>query len=158
MQMPFRIMGHSLGQVLKMDKTQAGGRGALVRDSLVFQLKLVVDGTRDFMLVPVALVATLVGLLRGGADPGREFHRVLDLGRRSEQWINLFGQHDPIQEAGQAGSMDMLLRRAEEVVREQARAGGVSESASRAIEKALEKAQRGAKPDASGDGDTKNSA
>lgn len=133
-------MDHSLGQVWNMNKAKTGSRGSLVRDSLVFQLKLLVDGTRDFMLVPVALVATLVGLLRGGTDPGREFRRVLDLGRQSEQWINLFGQHDPISEAGQAGSIDMLLTRAEQVVREQARAGAVSESASRAIEKALDRA------------------
>lgn len=123
-----------------MNKTEAGSRASLIRESLVFQLKLLVDGTRDFMLVPVALVATLVGLLRGGSEPEREFRRVLELGRRSEQWINLFGQHAPISEAGQAGSIDLLLTRAEQVVREQARAGGVSESASRAIEKVLDQA------------------
>lgn len=133
-------MKHSLRQVGNMNKTEPDSRAALIRESLVFQVKLLVDGTRDFLLVPVALVATLVGLLRGGTDPGREFQRVLELGRQSEQWINLFGKHDPVGEAGQAGSLDMLLTRAEQVVREQARSGGVTESASKAIEKALDKA------------------
>jgi hypothetical protein len=118
-----------------------------VRESLVFQVKLVVDGLRDFMLVPIALVATLVGLLRGGEDPAREFRRVLDLGRQSEQWINLFGQHEPIQEAGRAGSIDLLLTHAEQVLREQARAGGVSEGASRAIAAALQKAHSSVRDD-----------
>lgn len=112
-------------------------RTALVRESLLFQVKLLADGFRDFMLVPVSLVATLVGLLRSADDPEQEFNRVLELGRQSEQWINLFGQHEPIQQAGSAGSIDRLVTRAEEVVREQVRRGDVSESASSAIERAL---------------------
>ncbi|NND45572.1 MAG: hypothetical protein HKN58_09630 [Xanthomonadales bacterium] len=133
-------------------KKGESSRAALLRESIVFQLKLLVDGTRDFVLVPVAMFATLVGLLRGGDQPAREFHRVLELGRQSEQWINLFGQHEPIEKAGQAGSLDLLLTRAEQVVREQARAGGVSDSASQEIEKALEQAHRTVRgePDDSG--------
>ena len=123
-----------------MKKADEGGRAALVRESLIFQVKLLVDGLRDFMLVPIALVATVAGLFRGGEEPNREFRRVLELGRQSEQWINLFGQHDPLEEGGDASSIDTLLSRAEQVVREQARSGGISESASRAIEKALDKA------------------
>ena len=82
-------------------------------------------------------IATLVGLIRSADDPGQEFNRVLDIGRKSEQWINLFGQHDPLEEAGDAGSIDRLVTRAEEVVREQVRKGDVSESASTAIAKSL---------------------
>lgn len=121
-----------------MNESSTGKRTALLRESLVFQLKLLADGFRDFMLVPISLVATGVGLLRSGEDPETEFNRVLDLGRKSEQWINLFGQHDPIAEAGDAGSIDRLLTRAEQVVREQVNQGGVSDSASTAIERALE--------------------
>lgn len=125
-----------------MKNTEPNSRAALIRESLVFQLKLLADGTRDFLLVPVSLVATLVGLLRGGEQPDREFRRLLELGRQSEQWINLFGHHEPLGEAGQAGSIDLLLTRAEQVVREQSRQGAISETASRAIEKALDKAHR----------------
>ncbi len=39
-------------------------------------------------------MATAVGLLRGGKDTEREFQQVLELGRQSEQWINLFGNHE----------------------------------------------------------------
>jgi hypothetical protein len=123
------------GRVMK--ETKVEGRSSLVRESLIFQLKLIVDGFRDFALVPVSLVATLVGLVRGGDEPDREFRQVLELGRQTEHWINLFGQHTPIEEAGNAGSMDLLLTRAEEVVREQSREGGISEAASRAINRAL---------------------
>ena len=120
-----------------MKETESTGRGALIRESLIFQLKLIADGFRDFALVPVSLFATLAGLIRGGEEPGREFNKVIELGRKSEQWINLFGQHEPLTRAGQAGSIDMLLTRAEEVVREQVRQGGISETASRALDRAL---------------------
>jgi hypothetical protein len=125
---------------MKMSTTSA--RGVLLRETLVFQLKLLADGARDLVLVPLSIVATLVGLVRGGDHPDLEFRRVIELGRQSEQWINLFGEHEPIHQAGSAGSIDMLLSKAEQVVREQARQGGITESASRAITRALDAAQR----------------
>jgi len=121
-----------------MKETQSTKRGKLIRETLVFQVKLLADGFRDFALVPVSLLASLAGLVRGGEEPDREFQSVLELGRQTEQWINLFGQHEPIKQAGPAGSIDMLLTRAEEVVREQAREGGISDSASRAVTRALQ--------------------
>ncbi len=69
------------------------GRRALLRRSILLQLKLVVDGLRDFLLVPIAMGATLMGLLRGGDEPAREFNRVIELGRATDEWIDLFGIH-----------------------------------------------------------------
>ena len=125
-----------------MKKVDTHYRGALIREAVIFQLKLLADGFRDLMLLPISLIATLVGVVRGGDEPDREFRQVIELGRQSEQWINLFGQHEPIQQAGQAGSIDLLLTRAEEVVREQAREGGISDTASRAIGRALTAAHK----------------
>ena len=121
-----------------MSESKPSRRGALVRESALFQLKLLADGLRDFLLVPVSLAATVVGLLRSSEDPEVEFNRVLDLGRQSERWINLFGTHDPLDAAGPAGSIDQLVTRAEEILREQSREGGVSENASTALTKALD--------------------
>lgn len=127
-------------------KTKGGqGRGALIRESVIFQLKLIADGFRDFALVPVSLIATAIGLLRGGSEPEREFRQIIDLGRQTERWINLFGHHQPIEQAGQAGSLDRLLTRTEEVVREQVRSGGISETASKALTRALNAAHDKAK-------------
>ena len=66
-------------------------RANLVWATLVFQAKLVVDGLRDLILVPISLVAAVFGLIAGGSDPGRYFEQVLRFGRRTETWINLFG-------------------------------------------------------------------
>ncbi len=128
-----------------MKDNEIENRGTLIRNSLIFQLKLIADGFRDVALVPVSLFATLAGLIRGGDETHREFHKVIEIGRQTEQWINLFGQHDPIEKAGPAGSIDMLLTRAEDVVREQVRAGGISETASRALNRALSAAHHKAK-------------
>ena len=128
-----------------MTEPEPGKRSALVRESLVFQLKLLADGLRDFVLVPISFVATVIGLFRSAENPELEFHRVIELGRRSEQWINLFGHQDPLEEAGQAGSIDLLLTRAEEVVREQYKKGGISDNATAAIERALEVAHKTAR-------------
>ena len=66
-------------------------RAGLLWAVLVFQAKLVLDGLRDVVLVPVSLFAALFGLIAGGNEPDRFFQQVLRLGRRSEVWINLFG-------------------------------------------------------------------
>ena len=120
-----------------MKEVDSHKRGPLIRAALIFQLKLLADGFRDLVLLPVSLIATLVGVIRGGEEPDREFQQVIALGRQSEQWINLFGQHEPIEQAGPVGSIDLLLTRAEEVVREQAKEGGISETASRALNRVL---------------------
>lgn len=125
-----------------MSESKPSRRALLVRESLLFQVKLIADGFRDFLLVPISLVATLVGLLRSADDPDTEFQRVLDLGRQSEQWINLFGQHDPLPDAGAAGSLDSLVTRAEAVLREHKREGNISDSASSAMENVLERLHR----------------
>ncbi len=63
-------------------------RWTLIRDAAVFQVKLLADALRDFLLSPVSLVLAVADLIRPGS--GR-FYRLMHLGRRSDQWIDLFG-------------------------------------------------------------------
>ena len=112
-------------------------RAVLVRDAVVLQLKLVVDGLRDAALIPLALVATALGLMRGGEGADREFQRVIKLGRRSERWINLFGHETHSRRSRPGGSLDQLLERVEAVVMEQHSKGGNSDEARAAIKAAL---------------------
>ncbi|MEE4175015.1 MAG: hypothetical protein V2I57_12250 [Xanthomonadales bacterium] len=128
-----------------MSESSDTPRWDLIRASLLFQLKLLADGLRDFLLVPVSIGATIAGLLRSGEDPEREFEQVLDFGRQTERWINLFGTHEPFEEAGQAGNLDQLVTRAEQLVREQAREGDVPEQAAAALHNALETLRRRAR-------------
>jgi len=87
----------------------------------VLQAKLVVDGLRDAILIPVSILAALVGLLRGGEDCDREYRRVIKLGRRSERWINLFGHQRPLGRSS-ARSMDSVLDQVEQTVRQRSSA------------------------------------
>lgn len=96
-------------------------RFPVLRDVIVFQLKLLVDGLRDLLLSPVSILAAFVDLLVPGDDGGKRFYGVVHFGRRTEQWINLFGmadKHDP--EAPPAG-IDVLLAELEGLVRDPAR-------------------------------------
>jgi hypothetical protein len=115
-----------------------GSRSALAREAAVLQIKLIVDGFRDAALIPISLIAALIGILRGGEDADREFREVLKLGRRTERWINLFGYHRPYSRSHPAGSMDTLINTVEDVLREQYEKGRATKEAKDAIEDALE--------------------
>lgn len=117
-------------------------RFRLVRKAAVLQLKLIADGLRDAALIPISLIASVIGLIRGGDDADREYQAVIELGRRSERWINLFGNHAPLGRSHPARSLDTLIDRAEDVVREQYQKGLTTREARAAIEAALEKVQQ----------------
>ena len=110
----------------------------LARDTAILQLKLLVDGLRDAMLIPISLLAALLGFVRGGEESDREFLRVLKLGRRSERWINLFCHQPPLGHRHPTGSFDQLLDQVESVVMEQYRKGQNTEEARAAIEAAMD--------------------
>lgn len=95
----------------------------LIRDAATLQVKLMIDGFRDAILIPVSIIAALLGFLRGGDEPDREFQSVLKLGRRSERWINLFGRQNLMDEEQHVNSIDQILEQAEAVVVEQYKKG-----------------------------------
>ena len=123
-----------------MSDSDTSKRSELIRNTVVFQLKLVADGFRDLVLLPVSLVATVIGLLRGGDEPEREFNQVIDIGRQSEQWINLFGNHDQSDDATPTASIDVLFTRVEETLKQHYIAAGTSKSAQAEIDEALQAA------------------
>ena len=65
-------------------------RTELVRDTVVLQLKLIVDGLRDLALMPLCLFAAIFGLIKHSERPGRYMYRLLSYGKLSERWIGLF--------------------------------------------------------------------
>jgi hypothetical protein len=123
-----------------MSDTDTSKRSTLIRNAVVFQLKLMADGLRDLVLLPVSLVATVIGLLRGGDEPEREFLQVIEIGRESEQWINLFGNHDAGGDSRAIASIDVLFTKVEETLKQQYKAAGTSKSAQAEIDEALQAA------------------
>ena len=120
-----------------MHSTNKSPRIALIRETTILQLKLIADGFRDAVLIPVSLLAALLGLIRGGENCDREFRRVIKLGRRSERWINLFGHQRPLGSSHPAGSMDKILGQVEAVVIDQYKKGRSTAETRAAVSKAL---------------------
>ena len=122
-----------------MTSTIDSPRITLIRETAILQLKLIADGFRDAVLIPISLLATLIGLLRGGEDCDREYRRVIKLGRRSERWINLFGHQRPLSGSHPAGSMDKILNQVESVVMDQYKKGRSTAETRAAVRQALKK-------------------
>jgi hypothetical protein len=117
-------------------------RWQLIRDLAVFQVKLGVDALRDVALVPISLVAGIIDLLGGNERGSRLFYDVLHMGRRSEDWINLFGEADrtpsPIAQEPQGQTVDAFVTRVEGMLVEQFERGGMTAAAKEAIDRSLD--------------------
>jgi hypothetical protein len=91
-----------------------------------FNVKLVLDGVLDLLLLPASFIAVALGLLRGGDAPDRHFRALLLFGRRSERFINLFGNH-------RRGSVDDVLGDCERQVADEFERRGWSGKAEAAL-------------------------
>ncbi len=117
-------------------------RWELIRDILVLQVKLIIDGLRDFLLVPVSLVVGLVSLIRGGDRPGTEFYDLLRYGRRTERLINLFGAADRVQGATEDAEtipdIDTMVTRVERFLVDEYKKGGITAQAKDHMDQVLD--------------------
>lgn len=66
-------------------------RGILVRDFLIFQLKLVLDGLKDAVIFPISIVVVVLELLFGGGSRGRLFYSMMRACEKFDGWLNLHG-------------------------------------------------------------------
>jgi hypothetical protein len=66
-------------------------RGILVRDFLIFQLKLVLDGLKDAVVFPISIVVVVLELLFGGGSRGRLFYSMMGACEKFDRWLNLHG-------------------------------------------------------------------
>ena len=119
-------------------------RWTLIRDLAVFQVKLLFDGFRDLLLLPISFIAGVVSLVGGGVKPGPEFYGLLRIGRRSERWINLFGAaehyHGPASddESFAVEDIDNMVSRVEAYVVDEYKSGGVTAQAKDRLDNALD--------------------
>lgn len=111
-----------------LERTEVGDvpTKVVVRDLVIFQLKLALDGLGDLVLAPLSLMAFVIDLLPG-RPAGKLFYRVLRFGERWDRWLSLYR---PSTQAGQskegllqAGRVDAdtFLGKVEEVVRTSAK-------------------------------------
>lgn len=102
------------------DETESNlpSKQQLIRDAIVFQVKLVIDGFRDLVLIPVSLIATLLSLVKSGDRAGSEFYDVVAFGKQTDEKINLFGAalDDGNAQDLPAGDVDQVIAEVEAFV------------------------------------------
>ncbi len=139
---------HEGSRVLSDGGTPRGGpdepepvpsRWTLLRDALAFQLKLFVDGIRDVVMMPISIGVVVLDLLGVGPHPGQNFYKLLEVGRRTEHWINLFGSSgSDALGAGRGSGIDTLVGRMERMVIQEYERGGITASAKKQVDRALD--------------------
>jgi hypothetical protein len=89
----------------------------LIRDFLLFQLKLALDGFTGFAVSMLTLVAVVFDLLSDAPRRGRYFYRVLRVAERFDLWLNIYGPASRARQSGdglfgasRAGSHNLLGR------------------------------------------------
>jgi hypothetical protein len=98
-------------------ETKRGSRLRLLRDVIVFQVKLGMEAALDIALIPISLAAAGLDLVLGNWRKPRWFHTVLRFGERCERRIDLWGVsmidgNDPDAE------IDAVMRGIENLIRQ----------------------------------------
>lgn len=112
-------------------------RGALTRDFLIFELKLLLDGLVDVIMAPLGALAFVSELLFPGRRFGHRFYEVLRMGERWDRWLSLYqpSQEAELSEEGLIGASsvgaDSLIGKIEEMIRQ----GRLPESAREILDK-----------------------
>ena len=115
-------------------------RWNFVRDVAVFQVKMLIDNARDFLMMPVSLGAALVDLVFKGEREGTLFYKVLSWGAHSEKIIDVYS---PLERKGLDEhplnpnyTIDAVVARLEGVVKREIETGGSAASIKTALETA----------------------
>ena len=98
------------------DQSDHESRWRLVRDVVVFQIKLGMEAVLDLTLIPVSLVAAAMDFLLGNWRRPRWFHAVLRFGERCEHRIDLWRVATPGMDVPQSEA-DAVLHSIETLIR-----------------------------------------
>jgi hypothetical protein len=98
------------------DQSDHETRWRLVRDVVVFQIKLGMEAVLDLTLIPVSLAAAAMDFLLGNWRRPRWFHAVLRFGERCEHRIDLWRVATPGVDAPQS-EVDAVVRSIETLIR-----------------------------------------
>ena len=97
--------------------------GAVVlRDLAVFQVKLILDGLKDLVMIWISIGAATLDLLAPSGPRGRRFYSTMRVAEKFDRWLNLYGasrdavgEKDGLFGASRAGA-DSLLGHIEKLV------------------------------------------
>lgn len=100
-------------------------RGVTLRDFAIFQVKLLLDGSKDFFAFWLSIGAIVLDFISGRGRRPRLFYSVVRASERFDRWLNLHsviermdrdGSDDGLFGASEAGS-DSFIGQVERVVR-----------------------------------------
>lgn len=100
-------------------------RKVTLRDFVIFQLKLALDGLKDLVVFQVSIVAIVLDFIAGQGRRPRLFYSVVRASERFDKWLNLHGVMERLDEgetddgffgASEAGA-DSLIGQIEQLVR-----------------------------------------
>ena len=102
-------------------------RKKVVRDVLIFQVKLWLEGFKDFILMPLSLGAALVDVLLRKKKGRGTLYSVMKMGDRFERWVDLYAAMEETEASKkttktvvEVDSLDSLLNEAADGVEDQA--------------------------------------
>jgi hypothetical protein len=105
----------------------------LIRQAIVFQFKLGLDALRDILMSPVSIVLLIADIVISNNHQQSYFIRLMRLGKKSDDWINLFGVDSLNTKIGDneiamGSNVDYWFTKIEEVIKEQHVHGMLSQS------------------------------
>jgi hypothetical protein len=80
-------------------------RQVTFRDFAIFQLKLALDGTKDFVAFWLSIVAITLDFVQGRGKKPRLFYSVVRGSERFDKWLNL---HSVVQSMGDGDDEDEM--------------------------------------------------
>lgn len=103
-------------------------RWPMLRDGIIFQLKLGLDAGRDLLLSPISILFLVVDVIRGETTEKSYFRRLMSFGLKTDRWINLFGSHTPPIDSDTPpdSNVDYLFAEVERVLKEQHTKSGLT--------------------------------
>jgi hypothetical protein len=123
-------------------------RWTLMRDMLVFQVKLAIDAIRDLFLSPVSIICGVVDIFIGNSLSKSYFYKLMGFGHQTDSWLNLFGRPKKDTEnlnalgtkkAKTDMNVDELFSQVESLLKAQHDKGGLTASTKATIDRYLNK-------------------
>lgn len=74
----------------RYDRSQKESRKRILWDLIVFQVKLWLEGFKDFVLMPLSLAAAIIDFVFGSLYGRGALYAVMRLGDRFERWVRLY--------------------------------------------------------------------
>jgi len=106
----------------------APSRSKMIRDVIIFQAKLWLEGFKDVALMPLSAGAAAIDFIFGSST----LYSVMKLGDRFERWVHLYaaleGEAEEKGPKGNLRSLDKLLNEAADGIEDNAMSGSAKDT------------------------------